>query len=211
MKQESSFASESLVFWCGRIASVVGTNLLWILCCLPVVTAGAATKAMYQNLYSLLRDEECSLQSFFRAFFADFGRTTGIWLVILIAGAALLADYYLVAYMTFPGRMAVIGLIFFVGFLLVFVSGLMFPMLSQFSMSVKDAAINSVLLSLAHLPKVFLISAMNLMPWLLLLVSTKWFLMLAMLWLLGGFALIGLYNAKLLEPVFAPYQDHQIR
>ncbi len=209
MKQESSFASESLVIWCGRIASVVVTNLLWILCCLPVITAGAATKAMYHNLYCLLRDEECGARSFFRAFADCFARTTAIWAVILVAGAALLADYYLVAYMEFSGRMAVIGLIFFVEFMLVFVTGLMFPMLSQFAMSVKDAAINGVLLSLAHLPKVFLVSAMNLLPWALLLVSTKWFLMLSVLWLLGGFALIGLYNAKLLEPVFAPYRDRQ--
>lgn len=207
MKQESSFASESLIVWCGRIASVVVTNLLWILCCLPVVTAGAATKAMYSNLYSLLRDEECSARSFFRAFSAQFGRTTALWSVIIVAGAALVVDYCLVAYMDFPGRMAVIGLIFFVGFLLVFVSGLMFPMLSQFPMSVKDAAINGVLLSMAHLPKVFLITTMNLIPWALLLVSTKWFLMFGVLWLLGGFALIGLYNAKLLEPVFAPYRE----
>ncbi len=207
MKQESSFASETLVVWCGRIASVVVTNLLWILCCLPVVTAGAATKAMYHNLYCLLREEECSARSFFRAFADGFARVTAVWTVILVAGAALLTDYYLVAYMEFPGRMAVIGLIFFVGFLLVFVTGLMFPMLSQFAMSIKDAAINGVLLSLAHLPRVFLVSAMNLLPWALLVVSAKWFLMLSALWLLGGYSLIGLYNAKLLEPVFAPYRD----
>lgn len=207
MKQESTFASEAMVTWCGRIASVVVTNLLWVLCCLPMITAGAATKAMYHNIYCLLQDEECSARSFFGAFRADCGRTTVLWSVILVAGVALSADYYLVAYMNFPGRMLVIGLIFFVGALLVFVSGLIFPMLSQFPMSVKDVAINGVLLSIAHLPKVFLISAMNLLPWALLLVSTKWFLMFGVFWLLGGFALIGLYNAKLLEPVFSPYRQ----
>ena len=33
-----------------RVADLVILNVLWLLCCLPVVTAGASTTAMYLSL-----------------------------------------------------------------------------------------------------------------------------------------------------------------
>ena len=209
MNQQTEFKSEGLYLWCGRITSLVTTNLLWILCSLPAVTAGAATKAMYFNLYRLLKGEECSAKTFFKAFRDQFGTTTALWMIMLLAGAFLGLDYYLVAYMDFGGRMLVIGLIFFVLFLLVLSAGILFPMLSRFRLTLRDAAVNGVLLSIAHLPKVFLAAAMNLLPWLLLLVSTKWFLMTGIFWILCGFGLIGLYNARLLDQIFVLYQEKQ--
>lgn len=190
-----------------KISSLVVTNLLWILCCLPVITAGAATKAMYANLFALRAGEPCSAGCFFRAFAKDFRRVTGLWTLLLAAGAALGVDYYIIAYLDFPGRMAVIALIFFLAFLLLFFSSLALPMLSQFPMSIKDAVVNGVLLCLAHLPKMLLITAMNLLPWALLLISTKLFLILGFVWITCGFGLIGLYNIRFLEKIFAPYRE----
>ena len=207
MRLRDQQAEMPLLKFTGKITAVVVTNMLWLLCCLPVFTIGASTRALYVNMSLFLAGEECGIRTFFKAFAKDFRRVTGLWLVILVAAVALVADYCIVAYLDFPGRMVAIGLIFFVGFLLLFFSSLTFPMLSQFSMSVKDAAINGVLLSLAHLPKVLMVTAVNLIPWVLLLVSTKWFLMLTMLWVCCAFSLMGIYALKILEPAFAPYRE----
>lgn len=207
MKKDTTILDSPLLLWCGRIASLVGTQLMWLLGCVPVFTIGAATKAMYANLERLRRGEECGVKTFFQAFRKDFFRTTGLWCILLVAGAALAADYCIVAYLDFPGRMAVIGGIFFAGMLLVLFSGLVFPMLSRFSMPVKEAAINGILLCFAHLPKMFLVTFMNLLPLTLFLLSAKLFWMLGVVWLTCGFGLIGLYNLKVLDKVFAPYRE----
>lgn len=207
MKKDMAFLDSPLLLWCGRIAALVMTQLMWLLCCLPVITIGAATKAMYTNLDCLRRGEDCSVKTFFRAFRKDFLRTTGLWCILLAAGTALAADYYIVAYLDFPGRMAVIGVIFFAGMILVLFSGLVFPMLSRFPMPVKDAAINGILLCIAHLPKMLLVTFMNLLPLTMFLLSARLFLMLGVVWLTCGFGLIGLYNLKVLDKVFAPYSD----
>ena len=209
MRLKDNQAEMPLLRFTGKITAVVVTNILWLLCCLPVITAGASTRALYVNMSLFLAGEDCGVRTFFKAFAKDFRRITGLWLIILVAVVALVADYCIVAYLNFPGRMVAIGLIFFVGFLLLFFSSLTFPMLSQFSMSVKDAAINGVLLSLAHLPKVLMVTAVNLAPWALLLVSTKWFLMLAMLWVCCAFSLMAIYALKILEPAFAPYRERE--
>ena len=51
---------------------------------------------------------------------------------------------------------------------LILVSGLIFPLLVRFPGTLRDTVINAVLLSIAHLPKMLLVTAMNLLPLLLL-------------------------------------------
>lgn len=44
-------------------------NLLWLICCIPVFTAGAATTAVYYVTLKLVRDDDGStIKSFFHSF-----------------------------------------------------------------------------------------------------------------------------------------------
>lgn len=200
--------SKFFVF-CSRLVELVAINLLWLLCALPIVTAGPATKAMLTCLYAWRNGEPCGGKAFFRAFREGFGRSLGLWLGILFLGIMLAADYYIIANLTFPGRMAVIGGICFVGFGLILFSGMVFPLLSQFPMGVKDTVINAVLLSLANLPKMLLVTAMNLLPAVLAVLTPRLFVLSGFFWLLCGIALIGLYDTKVLERVFAPFREKE--
>ena len=119
----------------------------------------------------------------------------------------LALDYTIVAYLQFPGRMAVIALIFFIGFALVLVSGMIFPLLSQFPGSIKEMVINSVLLCLGNLPKMLLVTAMNLLPALLFLLLPQLFLLMGFLWLICGFALMALYDITVIEKIIAPFRE----
>lgn len=69
-------------------------NGLWLLCCLPVVTAGAATAGMcYAVEKYVLREESYPIAAFFKAFRRDFGQATLCWLLFLAAGAFLCWDF----------------------------------------------------------------------------------------------------------------------
>ena len=191
---------------CSRLVELTKINLLWLLCCLPLFTAGAATTAMITCLYAFRSDEVCGSRVFFAAFRRNFKKATVLWLLILFFAAMLAADYVLVAYMSFPGRLAVIGLIFFLLFALVLVSGLIFPLLSQFPGGLKETVVNAVLLSLANLPKMLLVTAMNLLPALLAVILPQVFLLFGFVWLVCGFALMGWYDITVIEKIFAPYR-----
>ena len=198
--------SKFMIF-CTRVVELTKINLLWMLCCLPIFTAGAATTAMISCLYGFRAGEACGGREFFSAFRRSFRRATVLWLLILFFAVMLAADYVIVAYMTFPGRLAVIGLIFFLLFSLVLVSGLVFPLLSQFPGGLKETVVNAILLSLANLPKVLLVTAMNLLPLLLALLLPQVFILLGFLWPVCGFALMGLYDITVLEKIFAPFRS----
>ena len=194
--------SKFMVF-CGRLVELTKINLLWLFCCLPVFTIGASTTAMLTCLYAFRAGEACGGKVFFSAFRKFFGKATILWLLIAFFGAMLALDYTIVAYLQFPGRMAVIVLICFAVLALVLFSGMIFPLLSQFPGSIKEMVINAILLCLAHLPKMLLVTAMNLLPVLLFLLLPQIFLLLGFVWLICGFSLMGLYDITVIGKIFS--------
>ena len=64
-----------------------------------------------------------------------------------------------------------------------------------------------MLLSLSNLPRLLLVTAMNLLPGLLFLLLPSVFLLLGFFWLICGFALVALYDISVLERVFAPFRE----
>ena len=201
--------SKFMIF-CTRLVELTKINLLWLLCCIPVFTAGAATSAMLWCIYQFRADEPCGGRVFFRAFRQHFGKATVLWLMILFFGLMLGLDYYLVAYMVFPGQLAVIGLILFLAFGLILVTGMLFPLLVQFPGTVRETVVNAVLLSLANLPKMLLVTAMNLMPVLLAVVLPQVFFLAGFVWLVCGFALMAWYDITVIEKIFAPFRQAEL-
>lgn len=192
--------------FCSRLVELVTINILWLACCLPIFTIGASTTAMHTCLYAWRAQEPCGSKVFFATFRKQFAKATVLWLGMLVMGAFLTLDYSIVAYLSFPGRMGIIGLICFLGFALVLVAGMAFPLLSQFPMGIKDTLINAVLLCLAHLPKMLLVTAANLLPVALGILLPKVMVFTGFAWLLCGFALLALYDIRVLERVFAPFR-----
>lgn len=204
------FSPDSKFFvFCSRLTELVTLNLLWLICCLPLFTIGASTTALLSSLYAWRKQEPCGAKVFFSHFRHNCGKATALWLAMVAFGILLTLDYVLVSSMDFPGRMAVIGLIFFMGFCLVFLGGMIFPLLSQFPGTIRDMVINAVLLSLAQLPKMLLVTAANLLPVVMVILMPKIFVMTGFVWLLCGFALLALYDIQVLERIFAPFREQE--
>lgn len=202
-----NFSPDSKFFAvCTRLVELVKINLLWLICCLPLFTIGASTTAMLTCVYAYRAGDDCGSKVFFRAFRHFFGKATILWLLIAFFGAMLALDYYIVAYMDFPGRMAVIVLILFLALSLVLVSGMIFPLLSQFPGRLKEMVINAILLCLANLPKMLLVTAMNLFPVLLLLILPQAFFFAGFFLILCGFSLMALYDITVIEKIFAQFR-----
>ena len=84
------------------ITNLVCLNVLWLVCCLPVVTAGAATTAMYYVVFQYItKQDDAVLKPFFRAFKENFRQVTPVWILNLLIGAALAAEIF---YLTQSGE-----------------------------------------------------------------------------------------------------------
>ena len=205
-----NFSPDSkFMYYCVKSVALVKVNLLWLLCSLPVFTIGASTCAMLSTLTAMKEEEDCGARAYFQAFRLHFGKATILWLLIAFFGLMLALDYRIVAYLSVPGRMAVIGVICFCGLGLLLVSGLVFPLLIRYPGSLRDTVVNAVLLSLAHLPKMLLITGMNLLPLLLLVVLPQVFVFFSFLLPVCGFSLIALYDLTVADRIFAALEERQ--
>ena len=73
----------------GKIGDLVFANLLWLVCCLPIVTAGASTLGLFTVVNKMVAKEDYTVRSdFFKAFRRDFKQSTALWLVVLAGGFA---------------------------------------------------------------------------------------------------------------------------
>ena len=64
-------------FWSfiGKIADVFCISILWVVCSIPIITAGAANAALHHFCLHLAGDtEDMVLRGFFRPFKANFKR-----------------------------------------------------------------------------------------------------------------------------------------
>ena len=80
-----------------RLADLIWLNLLTLLCCIPVITAGAAFTALHYVCIKMVRDEDGYLtKSYFKSFKQNFLQATGMWLLFLLAALIMVADFFFV-------------------------------------------------------------------------------------------------------------------
>ncbi len=184
-------------------------NLAFLLCCLPVVTIGAAVTALDTVCFRLSRGTEGRvLPVFFQSFRQSFRRATPLWLLLLLAGGAAALD--LGIFFGFPGPLRLLTVPFALLLLFaLFTAAYAFPLLSQFENGVWGTLKNAFFLSLGYLPRTLAVTALNLFPFALLYGRPYLFLYAGFLWVFLYFSAAAYLIARLLEKVFAPYREEK--
>lgn len=78
-----------------KMADLMLLNFVYIICCLPIITIGAATTAMYHvTLRSIRYGDGYVLKEFFLSFKQNIWSSTGIWLMAILVGGILGLDFY---------------------------------------------------------------------------------------------------------------------
>ncbi|MCI9188557.1 MAG: YesL family protein [Lachnospiraceae bacterium] len=137
-----------------RIAYSAYLNVLWFFCCLPIVTAGASTTALFYVTLKMAKDEEGNVtKSFFRAFRQNFKKATVIWLILLALGIVLALDGYIFYHMRFENAFWAVGTAVFLVALAAYAIVMMyiFPLLARFENTVKAMFLNSIMLGMRFL------------------------------------------------------------
>ncbi len=189
------------------LGDLILLNLAFLLCCVPVLTIGAAAAALYTVAFRLVRGTEGRvLARFFSAFRQNLRRALPLWLLLLLAGAVAVLDIWIFA--AFSGALRLVEIPFVLLLLLtLFTASYAFPLLSQFDNTVKGTLRNALTLSLGYLPRTLVATALNVFPFALLLFDVYLFLNAGFLWVFLWFSAAAFLNAKLLEKVFAPYRE----
>lgn len=194
-----------------RVADLVILNVLWLLCCLPVVTAGASTTAMYHVARHLQEESTSSVtRDFFRSFKSDFRQATPVYLLLLIPTAAVVMNAWILSARSSDVVPVYVRAIWMVSALmLTFVVSFVYPVMAYFDDTVWKTLRTAAVLAVAKLPRTVLISAINLLPIIMLFVSLPFFLRVSIFWLLIGGSLTAYLNMLILRPVFKKIIDER--
>ena len=194
-----------IMIFLSRVADLVILNILWLVCCVPVVTIGASTTAMYHVIRHWQKDSVSSImRDFFQSFKEDFKQATPVYLILLIPTVAVVMNAMLIFNpdnsAAVPSYLLVIW--FISALILLFISSFVYPVMAFFADTLFKTLRNAMVLALANLPRTILISSLNLLPVILLFVNLSFFLQSSIFWLLIGGALVAYLNMSILKPVF---------
>ena len=201
------FSMDSPFFqFLSRMADLIVLNLIFIVCCVPVITIGPALTALNYVTLKTAAGEDCFIvRSFFKSFRQNFRQALIIWLLMLVVGGALAYNFY-----TLWGssdQLQIIILIFSgiaaVGWIMIALY--VFPLLAKFDNTVYKTLLNAMVMSVANFTKT--ISAFMLVFSCALLTfytldTIRWGIL---AWLVIGFSLIAYFNSMLFNKVFAKY------
>lgn len=168
------FGPDSLVMiFLRRVTDLVLLNMLYVICSLSIITAGAATSALYYVTLKMVRNEESMVaQSFFRSFKENLKQTTVMTLLFLFGGVLLFLEVRVILMME-GGRLSIFLGIFAV--LIVLLSGIAlytFPLQARFINPVAVTLKNALLLSIQYFPSTLWMLFLNLLP--LIIVIFSW-------------------------------------
>ena len=138
----------------GYVLDYFFLNILWILCCIPVFTIGAATTgAYYASLRLMNEDDDAVIQNFFKSFKSNFKQATLLWLPVLAVAAFLALDISLCfRYSQVTQTMIAVVFIMLVciAFLLLLTVLYLFPLQSWFDNTLVVTLRNALVLGVHH-------------------------------------------------------------
>lgn len=137
-----------------KIVYSVWLNILWMLCCLPIVTVGASTTALFYVALKIAKNEEGNItRAFFRSFRENFRQATLVWLILLGAGVILGIDGYIFYHMRFESVLWTFGTAIFMVVLAAYAIILMyiFPLMARFDNTLWAMFKNSLMIGMRFL------------------------------------------------------------
>lgn len=174
-------------FWSitSKMFDIMLLNILWFITSIPIITIGAATKAIFAvTLKQYKGDESSIITMYFHEFIKQFKKSTILWLnIIFILIWILLGIYVCISY-------SIVFVIAELSLLLIFMitSMYIFPISIQNNDNILNIWKLSMYTALLNLPQSIILLTCIILPILITLFVIKLLPIMLFLWIFFGFA-----------------------
>lgn len=147
-----------------RVVDLVILNIVYLLFCLPVVTIGAATSALYYvTVHMADKTDDRPIRDFWKGFRDNFRAITPIWLVVLAYGGLLAVVFAMNGQHLWGSGHAgwIYVVLVAVAVLLVMFCEWVFSLQMRFENTRKQLLKNAALFLVRYLPSLMIIEAAN--------------------------------------------------
>ena len=136
-----------------RIADLAVLNILWMICCIPVVTAGAATTALFDMCLKMVKNRESYIvRGYMKSLKNNFKKATIIWMAVFVILLVLGMDFRIMCYWENNLRYPMLVMVLLALLLVVFVLVYVFALIAKFENTVLEYVRNAFFMSLKHFP-----------------------------------------------------------
>lgn len=142
-----------VIAFLNKMTDLILLNIIFVICCLPVFTIGAATTAMYYVcIISIRQGDGYVVRRFFESFRRNFKQATLLWLPMLVIWLVMGFDLFFWYQMGTGFSKVMFVLSAIVAFILLIVCLYIFPVLAKLEGSIKTTVKNAAAFSVGYLP-----------------------------------------------------------
>lgn len=154
-----------LIQFLSKMADLMWLNILTMVCCIPIITAGASLTALNYMALKIVRGEECYItKGFFKSFKDNFRQSTIIWCFFLLVAAVIGTDYRIMMNTELGESKVMKILIIAAAALVLFTFMFVFPVQAKFVNSVRRTIWNAFVFSVFQFPRTALMVVLYVIP-----------------------------------------------
>ena len=187
------------------VANMLILSLLWVICCIPVVTIVPATAAMYYVTLKMARQEDSGItKAFFRSFWSNLRQGIVLNIIYLLIGGFLVADYFACFLLPDAYEEIALWLIYIAAALFLMIVSHTYPLLAQFSNTIVGTIRNAFILAISKLSYSIRLVIIQLAPLLLTILYPDAFAMMTPLCLLFLPGVSAWICGRMMNELYAP-------
>lgn len=193
-----------------RVSDLIILNLIFMLSCIPVVTIGASISALHSVCLKIVRGQESYMwQGFWKAFRQNFKQGTVLWIISIVIFFVIHMDFTILNAGDHPlfGYVKValgsVTAILFSMFIYVF------PIISHFKCTIRQAIKNSLFMTIGHLPFSILLVVMYGLIFFLATLNVKMLALVIAVATICGFSVVTLTACIIFDRIFKKYEPEQ--
>lgn len=186
-----------------KIFDLIVLNILWLVCCVPIITIGASSTALYYMTLKMVRNQESGIvKGFFKSFRKNFRQSVPVTLLLLLFVGILVTDFHILGNSGQKGNSVMYGVCITILIMGSAVFSYTFPLLAKFENTVRNTILNAAKIAVTHMKQTAVILVINFIPLLWLLISPETFSMVFWVWIFAGTGVSALLNSMLLVRIF---------
>lgn len=193
-----------------KLGDIIVANLLFLVCCIPIITIGPALTALYHCMLRTVKgNNNGTTKTFFRAFKENFRQSLIVWLGLLAVGFILFLNIRflqntasVVSKPLFYVSLGIAGLVIILALYI-------FPVIAAFANTTVNLLKNAYVFAFLHFPSTLAIAVITILPMFMTYRDMKLMPLYACCWFFFGFGLTAYVNSLLLYRMFKPFLEKE--
>lgn len=135
-----------------HLSHLTALNFIWLVCCIPLLTAGASTGAQHYAAQQLVQGDTHIFTNFKKGLKLYWKRSTAIWIGLAALSCLFYFDYIFLTATAVPGKSALITISALAFITLLLVTLWIFPVMVNFTGNIREILFNAFVFAFMYAP-----------------------------------------------------------